>query len=304
MRASGLASILVRAACLVAAVALAPCSLAQSPPANKQRIEKGKPMQVTSRDGTRIAFEQRGQGPALIVVGGALSDRHGGADLAQLLAPHHTVYIYDRRGRGDSGDTKPHAVAREIEDLEALIDHAGGSAFVYGKSSGAALALQAAAALGPKVKKLAIYEAPYNDAKGAAQAWRDLRAKVDALLAAGRHADAVTQFLQFVGAPDEVLAKMKASPAWAGMVAMAPTLAYDNALLGDDRAVPTTVAAKVKAPTLVMDGGASAGPMPFMRATADQLAKLIPGAQRRVVDGQAHDVDAKVLAPILATFFR
>jgi pimeloyl-ACP methyl ester carboxylesterase len=265
---------------------------------------KGKPMQVTSKDGTRIAYEKAGQGPALILVGGALSDRSGGAELARLLAPHFSVYTYDRRGRGDSSDTKPYAVTREIEDLEALIGQAGGTAHVYGKSSGAALALQAASALPGKITKLALYEAPYNDADGAAKEWRDLRAKIDALLAAGRREDAVTQFMQFVGAPAEVLAKMKASPAWAGMVAMAPTLAYDNAVLGDERAVPVAAASKVKAATLVMDGGASAGPMPFMRATADKLAKAIPGAQRQVIEGQAHDVDAKVLAPVLVKFFK
>ncbi|TWO70869.1 alpha/beta hydrolase [Caenimonas sedimenti] len=261
-------------------------------------------MQVTSRDGTRIAFDQQGTGPAVILVGGALSDRTGGAELAALLAPHLTVCTYDRRGRGDSGDTRPSTVAREIEDLQALVDHAGGTAFVYGKSSGAALALQAASALGDKVKKLALYEAPYNDAPGAAKEWADFTAKLDALLAGERHDDAVSQFMRFVGAPDEVLAKMKASPAWPGMVAMAPTLAYDNAVLGKDRSVPVAIAARVQAATLVMDGSASAGPMPFMRATADTLAKAIPGAQRQVVEGQAHDVDAKVLAPILLEFFQ
>jgi pimeloyl-ACP methyl ester carboxylesterase len=261
-------------------------------------------MHVTSRDGTRIAYEKRGSGPAVILVGGALSERAGGADLAQLLAPHLTVYTYDRRGRGDSGDTQPYAVTREIEDLQALIDHAGGTAFVYGKSSGAALALQAASVLGGKVRKLALYEPPYSEAAGAAKDWREFRVKLDGQLAAGRPADAIVLFMQFVGAPDEVVARMKASPAWPGMVALAPTLAYDNAVLGDDRSIPVAIAAKVKAATLVMDGSASAGPMPFMRPTADKLAKVIPGAQRRVLDGQAHDVDSKALAPVLLDFFR
>ena len=261
-------------------------------------------MHVTSRDGTRIAYDKLGKGPVLILVGGALADRSGGAELAQLLAPHFTVYSYDRRGRGDSTDTKPHSVKREIEDLEALIDGAGGSAYVYGKSSGASLALQATAALGNKVRKLALYEAPYSEAEGAAKQWQEFRARLDALLAADRRADAVTLFMKFVGAPDEAIAKMKASPAWAGMLAMAPTLAYDNAVVGDDRSVPAAIAGKVKAPTLVMDGGASLAPAPFMRATADKLGKTIPGAQREVVEGQAHDVSAKALAPILVTFFR
>ena len=261
------------------------------------------PESVTSRDGTRIAYEKWGKGPAVILVGGALSDRAGGSELAKLLATNFTVYSYDRRGRGSSTDTKPYSVKREIEDMEALIDSAGSSAYVYGKSSGAALALQAAAALGDKVTKLALYEPPYSEAEGAARQWIEFRARLDALLAADRREDAITLFMEFVGAPDEVVAKMKASPAWPGMLAMAPTLAYDNAVLGDDRSVPAGVAAKVKAKTLVMDGGASVGPMPFMRPTADKLGKAIPGAQRHVVEGQAHDVSSKVLAPILLKFF-
>lgn len=271
--------------------------------AGAQRADKAKPMYVTSRDGTRIAFDKLGKGPALVLVGGALSDRAGGGGLAQLLAPRFTVYSYDRRGRGDSTDTPPYAVRREIEDLEALIDDAGGSAFVYGKSSGASLALHATAELGAKIRKLAVYEPPFDDATGAASEWRDFNTKLGALLAADRDADAVTFFLKFVGTPDEVLAKIKASPAWTGMQAMAPTLAYDNAVVGDDRSVPVGIASKIKAPTLVMDGGASLGPMPFMRATADKLAKHIPDARRQIVEGQGHDVSPKVLAPILVKFF-
>ena len=258
---------------------------------------------VTSRDGTRIAYDKLGKGPAVIVVSGALSERSSSLELAQLLADHSTVYSYDRRGRGDSTDTKPYSVQREIEDLEALIDSAGGSAHVYGKSSGACLALQATSALGDKIKKLAIHEPPYSDAEGAAKEWSEFRAKLDGLLAEDRRADAIALFMKFVGAPDELMAKMKASPAWAGMLAMAPTLAYDNAVLGDDRSVPVETAANVKAITLVMDGSASSGPMPFMRPTADKLAKVIPGAQRHVVEGQAHDVNSEVLAPILLKFF-
>jgi len=256
-----------------------------------------------SQDGTRIAYDKQGKGPALIVVSGALSDRSGGSELAKFLAAHLTVYSYDRRGRGDSADTPPYSVTREIEDIEALIDSAGGSACVYGKSSGACLALQAAAALGGKVRKLALYEPPYSEAEGAANEWREFRAKLDGLLAADHRADAITLFMKFVGAPDDVVAKMKESPAWPGMVAMAPTLAYDNAVVGDDRSVPVGIAAQVKAMTLVLDGGASLGPMPFMRPTADKLAKVIPGARRQVVEGQAHDVSPKVLAPLLLKFY-
>lgn len=273
---------------------------APTPPAGKAKTTDA----ATSRDGTRITYDRQGQGPAVIVVGGALSDRAGSAELAQLLSTHLTVYSYDRRGRGDSGDTAPYAVQREIEDIEALIDAAGGSAFIYGKSSGAALALQAAAALGGKVRKLALYEAPYNEADGAAAEWKAFRSQLDGLLAADRRADAIALFMKFVGAPDDVVAKMKASPAWRGMLAMAPTLAYDNAILGEDRSVPTAQAGQVKATALVMDGGASVGPMPFMRPTAEKIGKAIPGARRQVIEGQAHDVSAKSIAPVLLKFFK
>jgi pimeloyl-ACP methyl ester carboxylesterase len=301
MNASRASRILFRSACLVSLLSVAFLASAQA--STQAPAVMGKSVQVTSRDGTRIAYDKRGNGPAVIVVNGALADRSGNAELAHLLATHLTVYSYDRRGRGDSTDTQPHSVKREIEDIEALIDAAGGSAYLYGKSSGASLALQAASALGHKVKKLALYEAPFSEAEGAAKEWRELRSQLDRLLAADNRADAITLFMKFVGAPDEAIAQMKASPAWPGMVEMAPTLAYDIAVVGDDRSVPVGIASRVKAVTLVMDGSASAGPMPFMRATADKLAKVIPGARREVVQGQAHDVNAKVLAPILLRFF-
>lgn len=274
----------MRAAGFVIAAMVAMVSSAQ-PAAKGSPPGKVNHMQITSRDGTRITFEKQGTGPALVIVGGALSDRTGGADLARLLAPHLTVYSHDRRGRGGSGDPKPYSLGREIEDLEALIDHAGGTAFIYGKSSGGALALQATSELGSKVKRLALYEVPYDDSEGAAQKWRAFRAQLDSLLAAGRSAEAIEFFLKFSGAPDEVLAKMKASPAWPAMLALAPTLANDSAVLGDDRAVPVAVAARIKSPTLVIDGSASAKPMPFMRATADTLGRTIPGAQRQTLEG-------------------
>jgi len=292
-----------RLAVLGGLVSLAVLAMEQVSAATK-KTDKGGPLQrATSKDGTRIAYQTSGEGPALILVGGALSARTDAAPLAQLLASQFTVYSYDRRGRGDSTDTTPYSVDREIEDIEALIDVAGGSAYVYGKSSGASLALEAAAALGNRITKLALYEAPYSGAKGAAKEWRAFTAKLDGLLAAGRREDAITEFMRFVGAPDEAIAKMKASPAWPRMVAMAPTLAYDNAVVGADRAVPVDKAAQVKASTLVMDGGASAGPMPFMRASANKIAKAIPNARRQTIEGQAHDVSAEVLAPILLAFF-
>jgi pimeloyl-ACP methyl ester carboxylesterase len=258
---------------------------------------------VTSRDGTKIAYEKSGNGPAIVLVGGALAARSGDAGLAELLAPHFAVYAYDRRGRGDSTDEKPYAVEREVEDLKAVIDEAGGSAHVYGISSGACLALNAAASLGDKIKKLALYEAPYNEGERAAAEAKEFSSKLNELLAADRRGDAVTLFMKLVGVPDKTLTEMKASPMWPGMEAMAPTLAYDTAVVGEDRSVPVQLAAKVNVVTLVMDGGASANTMPFMRATADKLAKAIPNVRRRTIEGQGHDVSPKVLAPVLIEFF-
>jgi pimeloyl-ACP methyl ester carboxylesterase len=286
--------------CLFAVLAFAGFAAAKE-------IKKSKLRQATkfatSRDGTKIAYDKVGKGPALVIVGGALSARSGASEFAEALAPHFTVYSYDRRGRGESGDTKPYSVRREIEDLEAVIEAAGGSAYVYGKSSGASLSLRTAALLGDKIPKLALYEAPYSEAEGAAEEWKALRVEIDKLLAAGRRAEAVSRFLEFTGAPKAAIAGMKASPAWKPMVAMAPTLAYDNAVVGEDRSVPVQAAAKVKAKTLVMDGGASAKTMPFMRPTADKIARAIPDADRRTLDGQDHDVDPKVLTEALVRFF-
>jgi pimeloyl-ACP methyl ester carboxylesterase len=305
--------VLLQTACLAGLLSLAFHAHGQEPAAAKpasatmqesKGIKKGATMQVaTSKDGTKIAYDKLGKGPALILVGGALSARSGASELAGLLAPDFTVYSYDRRGRGESTDTKPYAVKREVEDLEALVDEAGGSAYVYGKSSGACLALEAASSLGDKVKKLVLYEAPYSEEKGAAEEWKGFISKIDKLLAADQRAEAITQFMKFVGAPDKAIEGMKASPAWPAMVAMAPTLAYDNAVVGGNRSVPVERAAKVKAKTWVMDGGASLETMPFMRPTADKIAKAIPHARRHTVEGQGHDVDAKVLAPVLVKFF-
>src|SRR5712671_4197438 len=214
---------------------------------------------VLSADGTTIAFDQSGQGPSLILVAGALCARlsWSGPQLSKLLAPHFTVYNYDRRGRGESGDTMPYAVAREIEDIEALIDEAGGSAYLYGHSSGAALALEAALRLGNTVKKLAMYEAPYNDDAEAQRAWKQYIKQLTEALAADRRGDAVALFMELVGMPADQIEAMRHAPAWPMFEALAPTLAYDHsAILGADASVPTGRAALVTAPALVMYGGA------------------------------------------------
>ncbi len=258
---------------------------------------------VTSRDGTTIAFDQYGTGPAIILVDGALQYRafdQGMVQLAELLAQHFTVFHYDRRGRGDSTDTKPYAVDREIEDIEALIDKAGASAFLYGISSGAALALEAAIALRDKVRKLAMYEAPYNSDETARQAWKDYRKQLNELLAEDRHGDALAAFMMLVGMPEDQVPEMRQNPVWPMFEVVAPTLAYDAAGLGEDASVPDERAARVAGPTFVMDGGAS---YPFMHITAKALANAIPNAQHCTLEGQTHEVAADALAPVLEEFF-
>ena len=256
---------------------------------------------VASKDGTQIAFEKSGQGPALILVDGALCYRSFGpmGELSKLLSPHCTVTLYDRRGRGESSDSKPYALGREIEDLEALIDEAGGTAFLYGLSSGACLALEAAVRLGKKVRKLAIYEAPYLSGDGAGPAWREYRRSLEEFLSAGRPGDAVGLFMRFVGTPEEQIAGMRQAPVWPMFEAVAPTLAYDAAAMGEDRSAPLKRVAKIGVPVLVMNGTGLA----FMFDTAKALAKAIPRAEQRTLEGQGHDVDLKVLAPHLVEFF-
>lgn len=259
---------------------------------------------VSSADGTAIAFECVGDGPALVLVDGAFGFRKFGSsrELAGLLAPTCRVYAYDRRGRGESGDTKPSSLDREIEDIEALIFDAGGSASLYGISSGGALALEAAAKLGDRVEKLAVYEIPYDSTAAGMDAYRAYRTSLAELIAGGRNGDAVELFMRFVGASDEGVQGMRQSPVWSTFEAVAPTLLYDAAALGDDRVVPVERAATVTARALVMDGGGSLETMPFMRASAEQLAAVVPHVERRTLEGQWHDVDSNVLAPVLAEF--
>jgi pimeloyl-ACP methyl ester carboxylesterase len=259
---------------------------------------------IQSADGTTIAFDQLGEGLALILVGGALEYRamdSETAQLAPLLAEHFTVLHYDRRGRGDSTDTQPYAVEREIEDIDALIPEAGGSALLFGISSGAALAMEAAIKLGDKVKKLAMYEAPYNDDEAARQAWKTYRKQLADVLAHGRRDDALTLFMLLVGMPPDHLDSVRQHPMWPMWEAAALTLAYDAAVMGEDASVPSEKAASVAVPALVMDGGAS---YPFMHVTALALAKAMPHAQHRTLEGQTHEVAPQVLASVLVEFFK
>ncbi|MBC6463665.1 alpha/beta fold hydrolase, partial [Actinomadura sp. HBU206391] len=213
---------------------------------------------ATSADGTPIAFERIGDGPPVIVVGGALCDRAVTRPLAERPARHFTVINYDRRGRGDSGDTTPYAVEREIEDLDILIAEAGGTASVYGHSSGAGLALRAAAH-GLPVARLVLHEPPYNLEDGEPRrVSREYAENLRTILAEGRHGDAVELFMTLTGMPPETVAQMRGEPWWAGMEANASTLAYDSEVMGDlaGGTVPVDRAREVTAPALVLCGGA------------------------------------------------
>ncbi len=257
---------------------------------------------VTSKDGSQIAYDKQGQGPALILVDGAMCFRSFGPmpGLAKLLEHDFTVYTYDRRGRGESTDTQPYAVEREVEDLDALIKAAGNSAYLFGTSSGACLVLEAASRLGDKVTKIALYEAPYREGGDAMQEWRNYRKQLGDLLAAGRRGDAAALFMKFVETPDEMVDGMRQSPAWPVFEAIAPTLMYDADDIGEDRRVPVDRAARVTATTLAMNGSAS---FPFMYDSAKTIASAVPNSQLRTLEGQTHNVSLEVLAPVLIEFF-
>jgi pimeloyl-ACP methyl ester carboxylesterase len=261
---------------------------------------------VTSKDGTPIAYERSGGGPAVILVGGAFVDRQENAPLAAELAARFTVYNYDRRGRGDSGDTLPYALERELEDLDALVAVAGGSAHLYGVSSGGALVLEAAAA-GTAADRLAVYEVPYNMADDGRQRHQEYVEQLEGFLAEGRRGDAAALFMRLAGASEEMVADAKASPMWPGLEAIAPTLAYDAACMGDNQP-PAARFAKITQPTLVATGGGSpdsfvAGGGDFFAKAADAIAASIPHAERLTLAGQTHMVDPKALAPVLERFF-
>jgi len=260
---------------------------------------------VLSKDGTAIAFDRLGRGSPVILVDGALCYRGMGqsGQLAELLAPNFTVFTYDRRGRGASGDTTLYAVEREVEDIAALLSEAGGAAFVWGMSSGAVLALEAAARLGG-IKKLALYEAPFivDDTRSTTEDDWD---EIGAAVAADRRSDAVKLFLKSVGVPSFVRALMPLmSPVWSKLKAIAHTLPYDGAIVRDNqrgKPLPASRWASVTIPALVMDGGK--GPA-WMRHANRSLATVLRNAQYRTLEGQTHMLKPKAHAPMLASFFK
>lgn len=261
---------------------------------------------VASKDGTTIAFDRRGDGPALILVGGAFQHRAidpSTVRLAELLSSSFTVYHYDRRGRGDSGDTLPYAVEREIEDLDALIQDAGGAASVFGMSSGAVLALDAATS-GVDITRLALYEPPMavDDTRPPLQ--DDFVDRIAELVSSGRRGDAVELFLtEGVCVSAETVALIRQAPVWVAFEAVAPTLEYDGAIVADTmlgKPLPTTRWASATMPILVLDGDQS--PL-WARSAVSALVAVLPDARRRTLEGQTHQFDPEVLAPALQEFY-
>lgn len=256
-------------------------------------------MKTTSRDGTTIVYDRLGAGAPVVIVAGALQGRAGYGPLAERLAAGFTVFTYDRRGRGDSGDTAPYAVEREVEDLAAVIAAAGGNAFVYGHSSGAGLVLHAAER-GVPIDGLVLHELPYDPDEDAG-ATRDEAATYRSLLAEDRRADAVALFLTSAGLPQEIVAHLREDP---DMVANAPTLLYDPfAVMSEESRsgrTPAEQAAAITTPALAIAG--TEGP-PWMAATARALAEAMPRGSLRVMEGEGHVVAPESLSRVLAEFF-
>jgi pimeloyl-ACP methyl ester carboxylesterase len=259
---------------------------------------------VVSRDGTTIAVDQYGSGPAIVLAGGAFSGRRSVAPFAQALAPYLTVLAYDRRGRGDSGDTPPYAIAREIEDLAAVIAAAGGPACVFGHSSGAGLAVLAAAG-GVAISRLALYEPPYMVDKGDYLPPADLAARITELSSSGRRGEAVEFWMKVTaGLPGEAIAQMRQGPAWPALEAVVHTAAYDATIMADQERggpLPAAWASQVTVPTLIMDGENSPA---WMHHSMDALTALLPDTRRHTFPGADHSVAPDALAPVLRDFMR
>ena len=244
-----------------------------------------------------IAFDQLGDGPPVILVLGAFNTRAEGGPLAAALAAHHTVINYDRRGRGDSGDSSPYAIEREIEDLDTLIQHAGGAAGVFGFSSGAALALLAAAH-GLAISRLALFDLPLPIAPAADAV--DHVGALDELIRAGRRGDAVEYFQRrMVGIPEPVVIQLRQAPFRPALEAMAHTLVYEATILRAAQR-PLGHAAAVKMPALAIAAGKAP---PFMRETAEALAGALPDGRALILEGATHDLVPDVLVPPLVRFY-
>jgi len=259
---------------------------------------------VRSKDGTEIAYDSVGDGDPVVLVGGAWNDRLTPAPLAQLLAESYRVYTYDRRHRGDSGFTEPYAVEREIEDLEAVIEAAGGSAHAFGHSSGAALALEATAA-GAPISKLAMYEPPYIVDDSRPPLPDDYIEHLEALIADNKGNEVLAYFMTVaVGMPEEMAQGMAQSPMAEAMVPLAHTIPYDGRVMlrgsMHGEPLPARFCHQVTVPALVMDGGESPT---WLHNSARALVGILPDVQYRTLEGQDHGAAPEVLTPVLAAFF-
>ncbi|HET7855764.1 MAG TPA: alpha/beta hydrolase [Gaiellaceae bacterium] len=260
---------------------------------------------VRSKDGTPIAFDRVGEGPAVVLVGGAFSYRAFPkmVELAELMADRFTVINFDRRGRGDSGDTEPYAVEREIEDLQALLDEVGGSASAWGWSSGAVLVLRAAAH-GLELRRLALYEPPFMVDASHRLPPPDFAMRLAELTRAGRRSAAVRYYMRKgMGIPAPIVTLMRFTPFWSKLKAVAHTLPYDTAVMGDTMAGKPLSApewASVTAPALVIAGEKSPTQL---RQAAGALAAVLPNAEQHSLEGQSHNPSMPALAPVLKAFF-
>jgi len=263
----------------------------------------GSPAYATSADGTRIAYEAVGNGPPVVIVSGAFGTRADARELAGALSGRFTAAGYDRRGRGDSGDTQPYAPARELDDMRAVIDALGGSAFVYGHSSGGALSLDAVAA-GLPILKLAVYEPPFTVDDSRPPYPDDFVETLRGLVESGRRGDAVAAFFRTgLLMPEAEIEGMRKALYWPQLESLAPTLLYDFEVLGDrifGQPLPAAMADSITIPVLIFEGGDS--PPSLCNAVAS-LEALLPNATKRTLPGQGHGAPADVLAPILESFF-
>lgn len=259
---------------------------------------------VRSADGTAIAFDAVGDGPPLIIVDGATAHRAvtANAEVAALLSDAFLVYTYDRRGRGESGDTAPYAVAREIEDLAALIDEAGAPAVVFGQSSGAVLSLDAAAA-GLPITRLALWEPPFVVDDGRPPLPADYVERLDASIAAGRPGDAAELFMTAAaGVPGDAVAAMRDFPFWSVTEAVAHTMAYDGRIMGTTMSgapLPADRWAAITVPTLVFHGDRTE---PWLATATRALAGLLPTATSLAVSGEQHSAAPDVFAATVRQF--
>ncbi|MFJ4003107.1 alpha/beta fold hydrolase [Streptomyces sp. NPDC090023] len=254
---------------------------------------------TTSVDGTSLAYRVTGEGPTVILVSGAMSTGLTLAPLAAALADRCRAVVYDRRGRGASGDTVPYTVEREVEDLAALMAAVGGEASLFGLSSGGALALLAAAS-GLPVRRTAVYEVPFNDfLPQGPERQVAYAAALDVALAAGDLGEAAELFLRLTGLAEEMIRRARQSPMWPGLELLAPSLAYDAALMGDGL-LPADVLARVPVPVLSVAGSVSPE---WLRAGAQAVAEAVPDGTYAVLEGQTHAVEPAALAPVLADFF-